>query len=308
MDASKPFVVACIPAFNEERSIAGVVVQARKYVDRVVVCDDGSVDLTGAIAEGLGAVVIRHERKMGKGAALNSSFRYVRDLKPDVVVVLDADGQHDPSEIPRLVEPIVGGAADMVVGSRYVGGSRVDAPFYRRVGLRLINALSGGSGDSGVSDTQSGFRAFSAKALEVVLGGEAEGYGVETEQLALAQKSGLRVVEVPVVIRYGGLGNTSKKNPVSHGAELLGTVLRLVVEDRPLLFLGVPGFFLTMVGVFTGGYFLWYFNTTRYFSLPLALITFGALVLGVLLIITSFILYAMSRLRSSRLVNTNASS
>ena len=110
---SKPFVVACIPAFNEEGSIAGVVVQARKYVDRVVVCDDGSVDLTGAIAEGLGAVVIRHERNMGKGAALNSSFRYVRDLKPDVVVVLDADGQHDPGEIPRLVEPGLGGAAEL---------------------------------------------------------------------------------------------------------------------------------------------------------------------------------------------------
>jgi len=305
MDASKPFVVACIPAKNEEGTIGSVVLKTKKYVDRVVVCDDGSVDLTGAIAEGLGAVVIRHERKMGKGAALNSSFRYVRDLKPDVVVVLDADGQHDPSEIPRLVEPIVSGAADMVVGSRYVGGSRVDAPFYRRVGLRLINALS--NSGSNVVDTQSGFRAFSAKALEVVLGGEAEGYGVETEQLALAQKNGLRVMEVPVAIRYNGLGNTSKKNPVSHGAELLGTVLRLVVEDRPLLLLGVPGFFLTMVGVFTGGYFLWYFNTTHYFSLPLALITFGALVIGVLLIITSFILYAMSRLRSSRLVNANVS-
>jgi glycosyltransferase involved in cell wall biosynthesis len=116
MAERKPSVVACIPAFNEEGSIGGggvVVVQARNYVDRVVVCDDGSVDLTGAIAEGLGAVVIRHERNMGKGAALNSSFRYVRDLRPDVVVVLDADGQHDPGEIPRLVEPIVGGAAEL---------------------------------------------------------------------------------------------------------------------------------------------------------------------------------------------------
>ena len=122
--SNKPLIVACIPAYDEEGSIGGVVVRAGKYVDRVVVCDDGSVDLTGAIAEGLGAVVIRHERKMGKGAALNSVFRYVRDLKPDVVVVLDADGQHNSDEIPRLVEPMVGGAADMVVGSRYVDGCR----------------------------------------------------------------------------------------------------------------------------------------------------------------------------------------
>jgi glycosyltransferase involved in cell wall biosynthesis len=112
-NVEKTLVVACIPAFNEEGRIAGVVLQVRKYVDRVVVCDDGSVDLTGAIAEGLGAVVIKHERKRGKGAALNSSFRYVRDLRPDVVVVLDADGQHDPGEIPRLVEQGLGGAAEL---------------------------------------------------------------------------------------------------------------------------------------------------------------------------------------------------
>jgi len=185
----------------------------------------------------------------------------------------------------------------MVVGSRYVEGSRVDAPLYRKLGLRLINALSGRSGDSGVGDTQSGFRAFSARALDVVLEGEVDGYGVETEQLALAQRNGLKVVEVPVAIRYSGLDNTSKKHPVSHGAELVGTVLRLVVEERPLLILGLPGIFFTLGGVFTGIYFLWFFNTTRYFSLPLALITLGAVVIGTLLIITSLLLHAIIRLK-----------
>jgi len=130
---SKPFVVACIPAFNEEGSIAGVVVRAGKYVDRVVVCDDGSVDLTGEIAEGLGAVVIRHEGNRGKGAALRSAFLRARELGADVVVMLDADGQHDPEEIPGLVEPILKGAADMVVGSRYAEGSKTDAPLYRAI-------------------------------------------------------------------------------------------------------------------------------------------------------------------------------
>ena len=287
------FVVACIPAFNEEASIARVVLMAERFVDRVVVCDDGSGDLTGEIAEGLGAVVIRHERNLGKGATLRSAFLRAKELGADVVVMLDADGQHDPSEIPRLVEPIVGGAADMVVGSRYVGGSMVDAPLYRRLGLRLINALSGGSGDSGVSDTQSGFRAFSAKALDVMLESEAEGYGVETEQLALAQKNGLRVVEVPVAIRYRGLEKTSKKNPAYHGFELVDTVLRLVVVERPLLFLALPGAVLFLVGVGFGVYSLWYFNLTRYFSVPMALVTVGAVFLGMLLVISSMMLYAI---------------
>jgi len=294
---TRPIVVACIPAYDEEKCIGGVIVRTMKHVDKVVVCDDGSRDLTGAIAEGLGAVVIRHERNKGKGAALNSSFLYVRDLKPDVVVMLDADGQHNPYEIPRLVKPILDGAAEMVVGSRYVKDSNMDAPFYRRLGLRLINALSGRSGNHGVDDTQSGFRAFSARALNCVLESESEGYGVETEQLVLSRRHGLRVVEVPVTMRYSGLDNTSKKHPVTHGAELIGTILKLVVEERPLLILGLPGIFVTLVGFFTGGYFLWYFNTSRYFSLPIALITLGALVIGALLIITSLILYSVARLK-----------
>ena len=290
---SKPFVVACIPAYDEEQSIGSIVVRATKYVDRIIICDDGSKDLTSDIAEGLGAVIVKHERNLGKGAALKTAFRYAKGLEPDIVVMLDGDGQHDPVEIPRLVEPIVGGGVDMVVGSRYVEGSRVDAPLYRRLGLRLINALSGRSGDSGVSDTQSGFRAFSADALDIVLACEAEGYGVETEQLALAHRNGLRVVEVPVAIRYSGLGNTSKKNPAYHGFELVDTVLRLVVVDRPLLFLALPGTVLFFVGVGFGVYLLWKFNLTRYFNIPLVLITMGAVFLGILLVMSSMMLYAI---------------
>jgi len=213
--------------------------------------------------------------------------------------MLDGDAQHDPDEIPRLVEPIVDGEADMVVGSRFVEGSKMDAPLYRRLGLRIVNALSGRSGDSDVSDTQSGFRAFSAKALDVVLECETEGYGVETEQLALAYKNGLKMVDVPINIRYSGLKNTSKKHPLLHGGELIGIALRLIVEERSLLLLGVPGMFFIILGAFFGGYFLWYFNATRYFSIPMALISLGALFLGTLLFITSLMLYAISRLKKA---------
>jgi len=105
----RPFVVACIPSFNEEKTIARVVLLAQKYVDCVVVCDDGSGDLIGEVAGALGAVVVRHEGNRGKGVALRSAFLRAKELKPDVVVVLDADGQHDPNEIPRLVEPVIRG-------------------------------------------------------------------------------------------------------------------------------------------------------------------------------------------------------
>ena len=297
---SKPFIVACIPAYNEERTIGGIILKTMRYVDRVVVCDDGSNDLTGDIAERLGAVLVRHERNRGKGAALRTAFNCAKNFEPDVVVMLDADGQHDPGNIPRLVDPILNGEGDIVIGSRYVEGSKMDGPLYRKLGLKFINSLSGRSGVLNVADAQSGFRAFSLSALDVVLDTEVTGYGADTEQLTLAFKKGLRIVEVPVNIQYGGLRKTSKKHPLFHGGELISTILRLIVEERPLFFLGVPGIFFIILGVFFGGWFLWYFNMTRFFSVPMALISVGALLLGSLFFITSLMLYAISRLKNKK--------
>ena len=294
---SKPFIVACIPAYNEERSIASVIVKAMNYVDRVIVCDDGSTDMTGEIAERLGAEVIRHEKNLGKGAALRTLFMRAMELGSDIVVTLDGDGQHDPSEIPRVVDPIVKGKADMVVGSRFIFGSGMDAPLYRRIGLRLINLFSKVRVKDVARDTQSGFRAFSSKLLDLMRECRTDGYGVEMEQLAIAVKNGFRVVEVPITVKYQGLERTSKRNPIRHGAEIIGTILRLIVEERPLFFLGIPGFLLIVAGLSAGTYLFWYFNMTKYFSVPIALITLGSLFLGAILCITSLLLYAIGRLK-----------
>lgn len=295
----QPFVVACIPALNEERSIGRVVLQTRKYVDHVIVCDDCSDDYSGEIARGLGATVIRHNKNLGKGAALRTAFGNARSLNPDVVVALDADGQHDPAEIEKMIEPIIEGKSDIVIGSRFHEASTSDPPLYRIMGLRILNFMSSIRGDKGVIDTQSGFRAFSCKALDVILNCEIDGFGVESEQLALAKKHGLKIVEVPVSIKYSHLDNTSTKNPVRHGLEVMSAIIKLIIEDRPLLLLGVPGFIFILIGVFFGLYFLWYFNNTRYFSLPMAMISMGSLLMGMLLIITSFILYNLSRMKQS---------
>jgi len=292
-----PLVVAVIPAFNEEKTVAKVILQAKKYVDIVVVCDDGSTDMTAEIAESLGVSVLRHPKNMGKGVALKTTLEHLKQLSPDVVVTLDADGQHDPDGIPRLLEPIIEGKADLVIGSRYVEGSETDAPLYRRLGLKLINLVSRGSSRGVVRDTQSGFRAYSVKVLDLMQQCEAEGYGIETEQLAVTVENGLRVVEVPITVRYKGLEKTSNKNSMRHGAELVGMALRLIVEERPLLLLGVPGVLLTILGVASGVYLLWYFNAVRYFSVAIALITLGALFMGTILLITSLMLYAITRLK-----------
>jgi glycosyltransferase involved in cell wall biosynthesis len=292
----KPLIVACIPAYNEEKTIAKVVLLAQKHVGKVIVCDDGSVDMTGEIAKSLGAEVIRHEKNFGYGAAIQSLFRSAKELGADIMVTLDADGQHDAGEISSLIQPIVESKADMVVGSRYLNGSRGEIPLYRRLGLKLIDTLGRRGSKSLVRDTQCGFRAYSGKALNAMLLCESNGYEVDMEQLKIAAENGLGVAEVPVCVRYKGLEKTSKKNPLRHGSGLVGTALRLIVEERPLLLLGIPGALLVVFGIAMGAYLLWDFNAGRYFSVPIALITLGALFMGALLFITSIMLYAIGRL------------
>jgi glycosyltransferase involved in cell wall biosynthesis len=288
--------VAIIPAYNEESSIARVIVQTKQYVDEVIVCDDGSTDMTYPIAESLGVRVVRHAKNQGKGAAFRTLAKEVRKLAPEVIVALDADGQHDPAEIPALVKPIEAGESDIVVGSRYVAGGQMNAPFYRRMGLRVINFLYKMGAGVRVKDTQSGFRAYSLKAFRSVMSHDTNGYGMDGEHLSLATKSGLRVTEVPVSVNYNGPSPTSKKPPLLHGADLLTSIVKLIVEERPLLYLGVPGVVMTGIGMILGLFLLWTLNETRYFSLPMATFTLGAFVLGFLFIVAAITLHGMKRM------------
>lgn len=233
-----PFVVACVPAYNEEKTIAKVVLLAREHVGKVVVCDDGSSDLTAEIAERLGAEVVRHETRLGYGAALQSLFQKARELGADVMVTIDGDGQHNPQEIPRLVDPILEAKADVVIGSRFLEKTENDVPAYRRWGISVITKLAGKASNNNVSDAQCGFRAYNKKAIgnmKLVEGG----MGASAEILLKTSEHGLKVAEVPINCRYQGL-ETSTHSPISHGLGVVMSIIRLVVEERPLVFLGIP--------------------------------------------------------------------
>lgn len=288
--------VAIIPARNEEGSIAKVILRTRPYVDEVIVCDDGSTDMTSSIAEALDVRVVRHAETRGKGEALKTLFKEVMELNPEIVVALDGDGQHNPDEIPILLKPIETGESDVVVGSRYVDGGKMDAPLYRRFGLRVINSLYRRVAGGLVRDTQCGFRAYSRKAFEFLIHYDAKGYGIEGEQLVLAAKNGLRVMEVPICVKYNGLKSDSKKFPLLHGADLISTLFRLVVEERPLRYLGLSGLGLTFIGLMLGMYLLWMFNMTRYFSIIVALPALGMLIVGVLMVIAGITLHGLKRI------------
>lgn len=295
-DEVKPFIVACIPAFNEEKTIEAVLEQVFRYVEQVIVCDDGSTDDTAEIAEARGALVVRNQVNMGKGRALQTSFNLASKIVPDVIVVMDADGQHNPDDIPRLVKPILDGEADLVIGSRYVKGASMDAPLYRRVGLSVVNTFTQ-TAYKNVKDAQSGFRAFTKDALRLFSDMSEDGFGVETEQLSIVKHFGLRIIEVPTTIRYKGLENTSKKDPLTHGLELVAVALKLMVQDKPLHMIGLPGTLLVLTSLFIGFLFVRGYQLTGYFSVPLALVTFTFLIIGTLLILCSLIFYAMYLLK-----------
>jgi glycosyltransferase involved in cell wall biosynthesis len=235
----KPLIVAAIPCFNEERFIGSVVLKVKKYVDKVLVIDDGSSDASVEIATAAGAVVHSHDCNKGYGAAIRTALSRGKELGADVLVIIDGDGQHDARDIPRLAKPVLDGEADVVIGSRFLGeASR--APLYRRLGQRVLNVATNVGSGRRLSDSQSGFRAYSSKALNTLNLTE-NGMSVTSEmQFAIANK-GLKVAEIPIGVCYG---EKSKRNPLGHGFNVLSRVLVLLSLRQPMVLFGVPGLLL----------------------------------------------------------------
>jgi len=299
VNQSNLLVVVGIPAYNEEKTIARVVLGAQKHAHVVVVCDDGSTDLTSEIAERLGAIVVRHERNVGYGAAMQSLIRRARELKADVLVTLDGDGQHDPAEISRLVKPIEDGIAQVVLGSRFMDrNGTADMPAYRQFGVKIITKLANGSAKNGVSDAQSGFRAYSKLAMEHLASISENGMIASIELLRTIQKNGLKICEVPITCKYANaLGvQTSTENAATHGIGLLMSLVKLVVEDRPLPFLGIPGILSLAAGVYFGIWMMTVYAQTLMLETNIALASISFILIGFFMISTSITLYAITRI------------
>ena len=245
------FVVAGMPMYNEEETIGTVVTTALRHVDAVICIDDGSSDSSARIAESCGAIVYRHRSNRGYGAALKTLFIKAREMNATALVVLDSDGQHEASDIPKLLQPILAGEADFAIGSRFInGGGGTDMPAYRRLGIKVITAASNLSSDLGIKDTQSGFRAFSSTALDR-LRFDSEGMELSLEMLEDAREKQLSIIEVPTVIRYD-VPKGSNFTAVSHGFTVLTWALLSLSQKKPLLVLGLPGMGLLATGAAMG--------------------------------------------------------
>jgi glycosyltransferase involved in cell wall biosynthesis len=257
----------------------------------VLVIDDGSTDETGLVAAMAGAAVERHDLNEGKAAALNSAFRGAKQRGARALVVLDGDGQHDCTEIPRLLQPILDDQADIVIGSRFLAGSSGSTPPLRRLGQRLITTAANAASRTKVTDSQSGFRAFSAAAVDTLLL-HSGGFGAEVEMQFQARRHGLRVVEAPIRAVYA---EPPKRNVVRHGLQVLNRLLALVEQHRPLLFFGVPGALLIVVGLTFGVFVTNIYQRSHELAVGYALITLLCAIAGLLSLFTSLVLHSTHR-------------
>jgi glycosyltransferase involved in cell wall biosynthesis len=202
--------VAIVPALNEAQTIARVVEEIRA-VDpgfEILVVDDGSTDGTMAEAERAGALVARLPYNVGIGGAVQTGYQYARDQGFRVAVQIDGDGQHDPGELARLLEPIAADRADMVIGSRFRGAGLYRAPFARRLGIRLLAWCVSLIVRQRMTDPTSGFRAVNRRGIVLFAADYPHDYP-EAEANVLASRHRLRIVEVPVAMRDRAAGRSS---------------------------------------------------------------------------------------------------
>lgn len=287
--APHPTLVILIPAHNEDRFIGSVILKAREYTSAVVVVDDGSHDDTPTVAKRAGAMVLRHDANQGKAGALSTGLSCIRELWPDaIVVVLDADGQHHPRAIPALIQPIQDGQADIVVGSRFLQ-VRSDIPRWRVFGQSALTTTTNLLSGYALTDSQSGFRAFSPNVVRN-LRFRQRGFSVESEMQFIAREHGWKIAEVPIQVVYA---ERAKRNPVTHGMQVLNGILRLTGQMRPLLFFGVPGIFVLLAGLALGSHVVSIYDATQELAVGYALITVMLTIVGTLSSFTGLILHSI---------------
>ena len=279
-----------IPAYNEEKNIAVIITKLKKITDKIIVCDDGSSDFTAKISEELGAIVIKHEKNLGYGAAIRSIFLKAKESECDVLVTFDADGQHKIEDINKVVKPIVDDESDIVIGSRFLDESEKDVPNYRKVGIKIITRITNASIKKQLTDSQSGFRAYSKKVVDELNPSEL-GMGISTEILIKASSKNFKIVEVPIKILYSG--DTSTHNPISHGSSVILSTIKYTSIEHPLKFYGIPSVIFFIIGLSFTYLSAQYYAEIGRLNTNLTIVAAGTVLIAIVLLITSILLYSL---------------
>ena len=283
-------IIIGIPAFNEEKNIAGIISKLKRTTKDIIVCNDGSTDLTAEIAEEMGALVINHEKNLGYGGAIRSIFLKAKDLNGDVLVTFDADGQHRIEDIDKVINPVLDGQSDIVIGSRFLDGSKKEVPQYRKVGIKVITKITNVTIKKELTDSQSGFRAYSKRVLNEIKPAES-GMGVSTEILIKASSKNLKISEVPIKILYGE--NSSTHNPVVHGSSVIFSTIKFTSIEHPLRFYGIPSVVFMIIGLSFTYLAVEHYVEIGRLSTNLTIVAAGAVLIGIILLISAILLYSL---------------
>ena len=279
-----------IPAFNEEKNIAGIITKLKDVTDKIIVCDDGSSDLTATIAEQLGTIVIKHDKNLGYGAAIRSIFLKAKTLDSNTLVTFDADGQHRVEDIQNVIKPINDRVSDIVIGSRFLDDSEKEVPNYRKVGIKVITKITNASIKKQLTDSQSGFRAYSKEVLNEINPSEV-GMGISTEILIKAASKNFKISEVPIKITYHG--KTSTHNPVSHGTSVIISTIKYTSIERPLDFYGIPSVIFLLIGLTFSYMAIQYYVDIGRLSTNLTIVGATTVLIGIVLLITATLLFSL---------------
>jgi len=282
-------IIIGIPAFNEGKNIASILLKLKKISKDIIVCNDGSTDLTGNIAEELGANVIHHKKNLGYGAGIRSIFLKAQEMNADILITFDADGQHRIEDIDSVLKPMINNEADMIIGSRFLDKNN-EIPKYREIGIKAITSITNSSIGKKLSDSQSGFRGYNKKILDSIVPSDS-GMGVSTEILIKAAKKKFRIIEVPIVVSYEG--DTSTHNPVSHGASVILSTIKFTSIEHPLKFYGISGIFFLVLGLSFLFWTIQLFTESGKVVTNISLIGIGGIVIGIILLVTATILYSI---------------
>ena len=283
-------IIIGIPAFNEEKNIAGIISKLKRITKDIIVCNDGSTDLTADIAEEMGALVINHEKNLGYGGAIRSIFLKAKDLNGDVLVTFDADGQHRIEDIDKVINPILNGQSDIVIGSRFLDDNEKEVPQYRKVGIKVITKITNATIKKDLTDSQSGFRAYSKQVLNEIRPSES-GMGVSTEILIKASSKNLKISEVPIKILYGE--NSSTHNPVVHGSSVIFSTIKFTSIEHPLKFYGIPSMIFMIIGFSFTYLAVEHYVEIGRLSTNLTIVAAGAVLIGIILLISAILLYSL---------------
>ena len=279
-----------LPAFNEGKNIASIIAQLKKKYALIIVCDDGSSDFTSIIAEEMGAIVIKHKKNLGYGAAIRSLFLKAQELDCDILVTFDSDGQHKISDIESVIQPIENKQANIVIGSRFLGNIEGDVPSYRKLGIKAITNLVNSNTGNKITDSQSGFRGYDKTTLEKIIPSDS-GMGVSTEILIKANKHNFKIIEIPITILYQE--EISSQQTLSHGTSVILSTMKFISIEHPLKFYGIPGILFLAIGLFFIVWTIQEFTIGGSIITNISIIGIGSTILGSILTMTSILLYSV---------------